>query len=115
MHELSIVVGLFDLLQKEMAKINGKQVTRVTLRIGSLSGVIPVYIEEMFHEYAKDTFASGAELVINSVEPLAECSDCRKSFTAENFFLNCPFCGSRNCRIIKGMELYLESAEIVTD
>ena len=68
MHELSIVIGLFGIMEEELKEAGGKRVTEVHLKIGNLSGVVPEFIEDAFHAYSKGTFAENAKLRLEEVQ-----------------------------------------------
>ena len=62
--------------------------------------------------YLRGTIAEGAELVIEIVPLLAECSDCHSRFAPADSQLKCPECGSEKVEIVEGREAYVESVDV---
>jgi len=58
MHELSLVTGLFEILEEKARDEKALRVTAVTLRVGRLSGVVPELLETAFDTFKKGTIAS---------------------------------------------------------
>jgi hydrogenase nickel incorporation protein HypA/HybF len=47
MHELSIVVNLFEILNEKAAEQKAKRIVQVKLKVGKLSGVVPECLESL--------------------------------------------------------------------
>ena len=63
MHELSIVQNLVSLCEKNAAKENAKEISKIEIKVGRLSGVEPHYLESAFDVYKTGTICENAELV----------------------------------------------------
>jgi hydrogenase nickel incorporation protein HypA/HybF len=109
MHELSITQNIVAIVG-EAAK--GRRVTRVTLEIGKLSGVMPDAVAFCFDVVAQGTAAEGASLEVHEIEGLARCETCGLEFEVETLFDPCP-CGSVRSKRIRGEELIVKSMEMV--
>ncbi len=92
MHELSITRNIVAIVGEAAA---GRRVSRVTLDIGRLSGVMDDAIRFCFPIVAEGTALSGAALDINLIDGRAKCGDCAAEFFADTLFTPCP-CGSRD-------------------
>ena len=108
MHELSIACSIVELVA-ETAK--GRKVHRVTIEIGSLSGVVPDSIAFWFPEAARGTEVAEASLEIREITALARCDACGAEFQTPSILTVCP-CGSFRFRWLKGEELNLKSIEL---
>ena len=75
MHELSIVQNLVSLCEKNAAKENAKEISKIEIKVGRLSGVEPHYLESAFDVYKAGTICENAELVINLQGIVVECLD----------------------------------------
>ena len=64
MHELSIVQSLVALCEKNAAVGGAKEVVRIEVRIGRLSGIEPHYLQSAFEVYKAGTICENAELDI---------------------------------------------------
>ena len=109
MHELGITQNIVAIVS-EAAK--GRRVTRVTLEVGKLSGVMADAIAFCFDVVAQDAGLEGASLEIVETEGRARCETCGLEFEAETLFAPCP-CGSHRLKRIRGEELIVKSIEMV--
>jgi hydrogenase nickel incorporation protein HypA/HybF len=109
MHELGITQNIVAIVG-EAAK--GRRVTRVTLEVGKLSGVMSDAIAFCFEVVAQGAGLEGATLEIREIDGRARCEACGLEFEAETLFTPCP-CGSRLSKRIRGEELIVKSIEMV--
>jgi hydrogenase nickel incorporation protein HypA/HybF len=112
MHELSIVASLFDILNEKAVEQKAKKITKVKLKIGLLSGVVPELLESAFEIYKKGTIAEEAKLEIEETVVRAKCKNCGSEFSPEDFTMICPICYSLEIEILSGQELLLEKMEL---
>ena len=112
MHELSIVANLFEILEEKAREKKAKKITLVKLRVGTLSGVVPEFLETAFDIYKKDTIAAEAILKIVDIPLKIECQKCRKRTVKKDFVFICEHCGSRELKTLQGTELLLEKMEL---
>jgi len=108
MHELGITENIVGIVG-EAAK--GRRVTRVTLEVGKLSGVMSDAIAFCFDVVAKGTALEGASLEILEIDGRACCEACGLEFETESLFDPCR-CGSYRLRRIRGEELIVKSIEM---
>ncbi len=73
MHELSIGSAIVDTAVRHAA---GRQVTRVTVRIGRLRQVVPASLTFCFGLVARDTVCDGAVLELEVVRARLRCEEC---------------------------------------
>ncbi|MCP2520209.1 hydrogenase maturation nickel metallochaperone HypA [Candidatus Aminicenantes bacterium AC-335-B20] len=112
MHELSIVANLFEILKEKAKEQKAKRITKVKLKVGVLSGVVPELLESAFDIYKKKTIASEAKLEIEKTLVKVKCQSCGFEFSPEDFTMICPSCGSFEIKILSGDELLLEKMEL---
>jgi hydrogenase nickel incorporation protein HypA/HybF len=115
MHELSIISALFDTLLEKAREHEAKAVTRVKLKVGKLSGVVPELLESGFDMYKKGTLAEKALLEIEVLPFSVRCRACGIESEREDFVFACPRCASTELEIVRGTELFLEKIELETD
>ena len=108
MHELGIVRNIVAIVG-DAAK--GRRVSRVTLDVGKLSGVMTDAILFCFEPVAQGTLLEGATLEIRQIEGRARCTACGSEFTTEALFTPCA-CGSRQLTRLQGEELNIKSMEL---
>ncbi|RJR17720.1 MAG: hydrogenase maturation nickel metallochaperone HypA [Nitrospiraceae bacterium] len=114
MHEVSIALGMVDELFRIAKENHAKKITLVRLKIGKMSGIVTDSLKFAFDAIKLEhPLLSGAEILIEEVPLVYECSDCHVSFSAEDiYFPACEACGSRNLKLVSGEEQHIESVEI---
>jgi hydrogenase nickel incorporation protein HypA/HybF len=113
MHELSIAQSLIDEASQAAAREGYDSVTKISVRIGSLSGVNVRALCFAFEVASESTACEGARLFIDEIELTVHCPRCDEAKTLRNDFqFICPTCGSPTPEIITGRELELVSIEV---
>lgn len=112
MHELSITQSMLDLVLEQAKNAGAKEVGKINLVIGEMTGVADRSVRFYFDFLSKDTVAEGAELSFKVVPTTARCHDCAKDFELGEFDWSCPHCQGNNIEIIGGKELFVESIEV---
>jgi hydrogenase nickel incorporation protein HypA/HybF len=108
MHELSITCSVVEVVAEAA---QGRKVSRVTLEIGKLSGVMPEAIAFCFPEVACGTALEAARLDIHEIDGSARCSSCGVEFATANLLTACS-CGSPHFQRLTGEELNIKSIEL---
>jgi hydrogenase nickel incorporation protein HypA/HybF len=113
-HELSLVASVFDILEEKAREHGAARVTKVVLKVGVMSGVVPDLLESAFDAYKKGTPAGEARLEIVRVPVKLRCPDCGGETAREDTDFSCAACGSRRVEIVAGRELVVETVELET-
>ena len=111
MHEMSIAMSLFQIIEEEIIRSNLSRVTLVRLRIGEMSTVVPEALEFCFGVLAEGTPVAGATLECDIVPITGLCRSCRREFTVEDYLFRCPDCRSAEVDMVTGEELCLAELE----
>ncbi len=109
MHELSIALSIVESAIEAATTNNATVISKVEVEIGTLAGVETEALLFAWDSAVQGTMAQGASLAITSVQALAQCNDCGKDFPVDNYFAECPHCGSFRYQIVKGRELRISS------
>lgn len=109
MHELSIVMGILEIAQKEAAKAGAAVVDEIELDIGELSTVDMDAFDFAWSQGVKDTLLAGAQRKVNRIEGRARCMDCNIEFSIREVYEPCPACGEHVIDIVQGKELRVKS------
>ena len=91
---------------------NGRQVTKVYLKVGHLRQVVPSALTFGFEIVAQGTPIEGAELALEQIPASGKCRSCGAGSQLPGFPLQCRECGGFDLEIIEGEELYVESLEM---
>jgi hydrogenase nickel incorporation protein HypA/HybF len=110
-HELSLIASAFEVLEDEARKHGAQSVSRVVLRVGVMSGVVPDLLESAFEVYKKGTIAETARLEIVLAPVKVRCPDCGGETVREETDFSCAACGSRRVKIVGGMDIIVEKLE----
>ena len=112
MHELAITQGMLDLVLEQAEKAGAREVGKINLVIGEMTGVVSDCVQFYFDFLSKGTAAEGAALVFKIIPTTARCRVCDKLFELKEFNWTCPYCQGNNMEIIAGKELFVESIEV---
>ncbi|MBF0320528.1 MAG: hydrogenase maturation nickel metallochaperone HypA [Nitrospirae bacterium] len=115
MHELSIAQSVIDLAVKNCTASGHTAIEKITLSIGSASGVMPEALAFAFEVIKKDTIAGNAALCINNVPISGVCCECKKEFASYDryfYIFNCPHCNSAALSLTGGFELDMVDIEV---
>lgn len=111
MHEVSIMESTLRIVKEKAEENNLKNVSKITLKIGELSGVMSDSLIFAFNSLSKGTIAEGAEFLIEKVDATAMCDECGITFKIDHFNKLCPECNKFSTDILSGYELYVNTIE----
>jgi hydrogenase nickel incorporation protein HypA/HybF len=107
MHELTIARSLIDLSCKHAREQGASRVTRIHIRLGSMSVVLRS-LYSCFGPASRGTLCEGALLDIDEVPLSVHCRRCNATrHPAGRFNFRCPDCGAPTPDILTGRELQL--------
>jgi hydrogenase nickel incorporation protein HypA/HybF len=109
LHELAIADSVVQIASRHA---DGRQVTKVYLKVGHLRQVVPSALAFSFELVAQGTPVEGAELEMEEVPVLGRCRECGVESRLESFPLQCGTCGGFEQQILEGEELYVDSLEL---
>lgn len=112
MHELSIVMSIIDITEKESAKHNASQVDEIELEIGTLSGIEMTAFDFAWQQAVRSTLLENAKRTINEIPGEGLCMECDALFPMQQLYEPCPVCGHHFISIQKGKELRVKSLVI---
>ncbi|MDZ7717430.1 MAG: hydrogenase maturation nickel metallochaperone HypA [Balneolaceae bacterium] len=112
MHELSIVLNIVEIVEKEVFKADAESVSAVELDIGKLSTIEPAAFEFAWKHGIRDSVLERAELKINYIQGMGRCSECNTLFEMNALYDSCPECGCYFSEIIEGKEMNIKTIRI---
>lgn len=112
MHELSIVMGIIDIVDREVAYAGGGKVEVVEIDIGRLSTVQMEAFDFAWQQAVRNTILRDAGLTVNHIDGSAHCIDCGADFPVDEVYDPCPVCKGHFIRITGGKELRVRSLTI---
>ena len=112
MHEVSLMQQTLDIVLAHAERSHARHVSKVRLRIGDDSGVLPTAMTFAFGVVTGGTIAEGAKLVIETVPVTCYCRICDREFTPTDIVYECPLCGVVSSDVRTGRELEVTSIEV---
>ncbi|MFB0921645.1 MAG: hydrogenase maturation nickel metallochaperone HypA [Oscillospiraceae bacterium] len=115
MHELGIMVDVLDMALRVAEQNGGKKVTRITLKIGLMSGIMPEYVQSFFDVISENTIAKGAQIIIEPDPAVFVCRKCGEETTYEALDPEyvCKACGSAALRMTSGYGFQIVNVGII--
>ena len=112
MHELTITQNILDIALEHAQEAGATKISRITLVIGEMTGVVEECVRFYMGLLTKETAAQEAEIVVRRVPITARCRDCGENFEVRESRWACPRCQSTSLDVIGGKELLVESIEV---
>jgi len=109
MHEMSIVMSIFDIACEKAGKEDARQIAEIELDIGTQAGIEFRALEFALDQVNKNDLLKTTLFKINKIEARARCNDCQCEFKTTNLYSPCPQCNTYNNELIKGKELRIKS------
>ena len=108
MHEISLVRSIFNTLEAEFSKEELDTLTRIDLKVGELSNVEPILMQNAFEAViaAEEKFQT-VKLNVVKIPVEIYCKNCDLNSTIKNYKFACSSCGEANNNVVKGMELLI--------
>ncbi len=108
MHEISLVRNIFSTLEAEFSKEELGQLTAIDLKVGLLSNVEPLLMQNAFEAVTvAENKYQNVRLNVELVPVEIHCSDCGQNSIIENYKFACSFCGKPNNNVVRGTELLI--------
>ena len=111
MHEMAIAEGILNIAFDYAEKNHAAKISRITLKIGEMSGVELEALHMSFEVLIKGTIADGAELVVNRVPIIGQCNKCGGEFHIKQYNFFCPECDGILI-LQSGREMQVESLDM---
>lgn len=105
MHELAIAESIVNSLRREKADRHLARITRLSVRIGELTDIMPEALEFGFQSLISGSELDGCTLIIEKIPVSGECNTCGKPVVVQDFIFSCPHCFSTDLDMHSGQEL----------
>ena len=110
MHEASIAQSMLELIQDQCGGV--QPLTRVKVRLGTMSGVCPDALDFAFPEISEAMGFGRPVLTITVVPAIATCKACSTKYDMKDAFTLCPECNAMDRHLAGGDDCFLESVEL---
>ena len=107
MHEIYLVKNIFDRIQEEFPE-KYEDVSSVHLKVGLLSNVQPILIQNAYKAYVMECPQFyNTKLEVEVLPILIKCEKCGETTEVKQNKFVCGHCGNPTRNIIQGEELYI--------
>ena len=116
MHELPVTESILKIVLQHAPADSVTRIVRIFLEVGELSDLENEWIQHYFDYLSRGTIAEKAELVIRRIPITFQCAQCAHTFEIKREALQdlqCPACGTTECRIISGKGYYVKNMEVI--
>jgi len=111
-HELAVTQNILDIVLSEAKAAQASRITKISLVIGELSGVVSDCVLFYFDFLKKGNAAEKATIDFRLVPAELRCRDCLTNFNPKDSAWICPNCRNTSLEVISGRECYVESIEV---
>jgi hydrogenase nickel incorporation protein HypA/HybF len=112
MHELSLATGIVDTVLRHA---DGRRVTSVEMRIGTLRQVVPESLDFYFGICSRDTLCEGATLEQEIIQARLRCRSCGDHWELSEPDFRCHSCTSTDVEVVAGTEFEVDSIEVTEE
>lgn len=113
MHEMGIILHLAKTLEETAEQEKIKKITRVTLEVGEVSGILTDYFTDCWNYFRKrHPVLESAELELETIPAVTWCDSCKSTYPTVEFGRTCPHCGSGETWLLKGNECIIKEIEV---
>ena len=112
MHEFSITQSILSIALEQAKAAEAEKITKISLTIGELTGIVDEFVQFYFDFLSKDTIAAGASLSFDNPPIRVCCRNCDTVSTPEGHNWACPNCHEQKIEIISGRECLVNSIEV---
>jgi len=81
-----------ELAEDHARQAGATTISRISLRVGIVSGVVPEAMQFAFDVLRRNTMADSATLEIEAIPGVFRCSGCGGVFTLQDLRFDCPSC-----------------------
>jgi hydrogenase nickel incorporation protein HypA/HybF len=113
MHEMGIILHLAKTLRETAEQEKIRKITRVTLEVGEVSGIITDYFTDCWNYFRRrEPVLETAELELETIPAVTWCDSCKRTYPTVQYGRTCPYCGSGETWLLKGNECVIKEIEV---
>ena len=111
MHELALCDAMLKMVRDISREQALEGVRSITVRVGTLSGVVPRFLTDCWTAVTDGTEYDGVPLRVETEAGRARCLDCGAEFVADVEDLSCPDCGGKKLMPLSGRDMTIQEIE----
>ncbi len=111
MHEFALAQDIVDTISEKVTE-DLKKLSVINIDVGAFSGVVVESLDFGIKAVLAEKEISGIKVNITPVSTIARC-ECGKEYELNQVFETCPACHSFNRKLISGMDIIINSVELL--
>ena len=111
MHELALCDAMLKMVRDISREQALEGVRSITVRVGSLSGVVPRFLTDCWVAVTDGTEYDGVPLRVETAGAARLRLDCGAEFVADVEDLSCPDCGGKKLMPLSGRDMTIQEIE----
>lgn len=112
MHEMALTEKILNIVIHEAEAHHAKEIKKIGIVLGDLSGVVSDSMEMYFEMISKGTMAEGAVLEFTREKARLYCNQCQTEYIKEPGDFLCPICGNLGRFTDVGRECTVKNIEV---
>lgn len=113
MHELALANDIIETVSTQIAPDFNK-LSGIDIKVGLFSGIVMDSLDFGLKMILADKELPDVKINITEVPTIARC-ECGNEYSMKDIYENCPRCHSFNRKIISGMDVVIESVELLEE
>lgn len=113
MHEVSLAEEILRIVETSSIEERFSKVQSLTLAIGGLAGVEAEALEFALTHMAHGTVLEGTKILLHPVSGSGYCDPCAVRVSIDSIHSPCPLCAHHPLTLIEGIELRVQSLDVI--
>ncbi len=113
MHEFALAQDIVETISTKVTD-ELEKISNINIDVGAFSGVVVDSLDFGLKIILAEKNIPGVKINIVEVPTIARC-ECGKEYEIKEIFENCPKCHSFNRKLISGMDIVINSVELVEE
>ena len=112
MHEMGIIINLARTLDDTARDEGLTKISRVTLQVGEVSGIMTDLFEDCWDYFKKKhPVLAESRLELETIPAVTYCSSCGQTYETVKYGKECPHCHSGETWLLRGNECVIKEIE----
>jgi hydrogenase nickel incorporation protein HypA/HybF len=113
MHEFALALDIVETIRTKVTE-DLEKVSNINIDVGAFSGVVVDSLDFGLKIILSEKNVPGVKINITEVPTIAKC-ECGEEYEIKEIFESCPKCHSFNRKLISGMDIVINSVEVMEE
>lgn len=116
MHELTLLFGVADQVERVTRENGIDHVDAVVLEVGELTPIVPEFLIDGYEVISDEyDFLRGSKLIVDRITGMVKCRHCGREYPVVEYEGYCPDCGSYDKDILSGDQFVIKEVRILEE